>query len=380
MKVTQLIYKNRELIVNGKDEIENPLKANLVLGFGAKGLVDDIEIYNELSNKYPSAEIALCSTAGEISGRLVHDNSIVITVIAFEKTTIKTASLNLKSHTESFEAGKTLVQKFDKVNLAHILILSDGLIANGSQLVRGIEAGNDGNILITGGLAADSTNFESTLVGLNTTPIIGEIAAIGFYGNQIDIRSSSVSGWDVFGPERTITKASGSNVYEIDNRSAIELYKIYLGPYIDDRTSSTLLFPISVKLPGNSHPLVRSILSINYEENCMVFSGDVPEGSMIRFMKSSFDKIIDAAAIAAKHIDKNDDNYSPELALLISCVGRRNVLDKQIEQEVEKVADHFTDKTAITGFYSYGEISPQYNTGPCELHNQTMTITTFKEL
>jgi hypothetical protein len=35
--------------------------------------------------------------------------------------------------------------------------------------------------------------------------------------------------------------------------------------------------------------------------------------------------------------------------------------------------------TLLAGFYSYGEISPFTPTARCELHNQTMTITTFAE-
>ena len=34
----------------------------------------------------------------------------------------------------------------------------------------------------------------------------------------------------------------------------------------------------------------------------------------------------------------------------------------------------------LTGFYSYGEISPFSPSARCELHNQTMTITAFAEV
>lgn len=379
MKVSQLLFKEHSLLVNGKDEIEDPSKANLVLGFGSKRLVADGHLNKSLAERYPSAEIVLCSTAGEIACNSVYDDSAVITVISFEKTTIKTASLNLEGFNDSFELGKSLIQQFDIQGLTSILILSDGLLVNGSQLVTGMEAGNQGKVLITGGLAGDGTQFDNTLVGLNGTAKIGTVAAIGFYGAQIDVRSSSVSGWDVFGPERVVTKANGTDLYEIDNSSAVELYKIYLGPYIDDRTNSTLLFPLAVKLPGRSHYIARSILSVSHEKNCMIFSGDIPEGSVVRFMKANFQKLIDAADQAAKEISSDDASYSPELAILISCVGRRIILGKQVEEEVGVVSDYFSDKTAIVGFYSYGEISPQMNIGPCQLHNQTMTITTFNE-
>ncbi len=379
MKVTQLLFKNQSLVVNGKDEIANPLNANLILGFGGKSLVADGELNNLLTEKYPSAEILLCSTAGEIAHNSVYDESAVITVISFENTTLKTASLNLDGFKDSFELGKSLIQQFDTNGLTSILILSDGLLVNGSQLVGGMEAGNLGKVLITGGLAGDGTQFDNTLVGLNGIPKIGTVAAVGFYGEHIDVRSSSVSGWDVFGPERVVTRANGTELYEIDNSSAVDLYKIYLGPYIDDKTNSTLLFPLAVKLPGRPNYIARSILSVSHEKNCMIFSGDIPEGSTVRFMKANFEKLIDAADQAAKEISGDDSTYSPELAILISCVGRRIILGKQVEEEVGVVSDYFTDKTAIVGFYSYGEISPQLNVGPCQLHNQTMTITTFNE-
>lgn len=379
MKVTQLLFTNQSLVINGKDEIQDPFKANLILAFGSKRLVADDQLYKLLTDSYPSADIVLCSTAGEIAYNTVYDDSAVITVISFEKTTLRTASLNLNEFNDSFELGKSLVQKFEIDGLTSILILSDGLLVNGSQLVAGMEVGNLGKVLITGGLAGDGIQFDNTLVGLNGQPKMGTVAAIGFYGEQIDVRSSSVSGWDVFGPERIVTRAIGTDVYEIDNSSAVDLYKIYLGPYIDDKTNSTLLFPLAVKLPGRLHYIARSILSISHERNCMIFSGDIPEGSTVRFMKANFEKLIDAADQAAKEISGEDASYSPELAILISCVGRRIILGKQVEEEVGVVSDYFTDKTSIVGFYSYGEISPQMNIGPCQLHNQTMTITTFNE-
>jgi hypothetical protein len=61
-------------------------------------------------------------------------------------------------------------------------------------------------------------------------------------------------------------------------------------------------------------------------------------------------------------------------------VGRKLVLKQRIEEEVEAIRDVFGDGTVLTGFYSYGEISPFAPGEPCALHNQTMTITTFTEI
>jgi hypothetical protein len=216
-------------------------------------------------------------------------------------------------------------------------------------------------------------------VGLNGPATEGNIAAVGFYGKNLMVTHGSMGGWEMFGPERSVSRAHANKLYEIDGKNALEIYKMYLGKYADELPGSALLFPLSVKLPGQEEPVVRTILSIDTTDNSMVFAGDVPEGSLVRFMKANFDKLIDAATQAAQMTFTKPFSRSPRLALLISCVGRKIILDNRIEEEVDAIADTFGESTFLTGFYSYGEISPLARNKPCELHNQTMTITTLDE-
>jgi len=380
MKITQLHIVNKKISEVGNAQITDPQKANLILGFGDKNQLLDPDIYNVLRQQYPAAEIVLCSSAGEVLGNSIQNETIVCTVIQFEKTKIRTASVTLNESDSSYDKGKELIDKLDQEGLSYVLILSDGLIVNGSQLVKGMHAANRHGVPITGGLAADSIYFDYTVVGLNEIPSKGNVVAIGFYGSDIEVRFSALGGWDVFGPERLVTKSFGTKIFEIDNRSVIELFKIYLGPYIDDKANSILLFPLSVTLPGYERPLVRSILGINEQEGCITFTGDIPEGSTIRFMKANFEKLIDAAGETAKDMIGADVDYTPDLTLIISCIGRKKVLEKRIEEEVDIVSDCFGPNSYISGFYSYGELSPNGFNNSCELHNQTMTITTFKEV
>ena len=97
-------------------------------------------------------------------------------------------------------------------------------------------------------------------------------------------------------------------------------------------------------------------------------------------MKANFDRLIDGATGAARTCYQAIGSATPELALLISCVGRKLVLKQRIEEEVEGVRDVLGESTVLAGFYSYGEISPFTPGAKCELHNQTMTITTFSEV
>ncbi len=96
-------------------------------------------------------------------------------------------------------------------------------------------------------------------------------------------------------------------------------------------------------------------------------------------MKANFERLIDGATGAAK-ISQDLSGLSAQLAILISCVGRRLVLKQRVEEEVEGVRDVLGKNAVLAGFYSYGEISPHTPSAKCELHNQTMTITTFNEI
>lgn len=354
--------------------------AQLVLLFGSTQIFKDPITYETIHKRYPKADLLGCSTAGEIFGTNVSDDSMVLTAIEFTHTTIKGTSITIDSMKDSFHAGEKLIQTLDKENLVHIFVLSDGLNVNGSDLVRGISKHLPSQVTITGGLSGDGSNFKETYVLWNKPAAKNTVAIIGFYGKKMKIGYSSLGGWDAFGPDRIITRSEGNILYELDGQSALSLYKKYLGDHAKDLPASGLLFPLSIRVSEDNEWVVRTILAVNEENQSMVFAGDVPEGSYARLMKANFERLIDGAEKAAQVTRKSTLAPAPDLAILISCVGRKMILNQRIEEEVEAVRGVYTDKTCLAGFYSYGEISPFTPNARCELHNQTMTITTLSEL
>jgi len=381
MRAAQKLYKNGSYDNQHGDELTGN-GAVLVLAFGGKGVLETDSIYSQLKADHPGAEIVICSTSGEIFDDAVYDDTASVVIMEFEKTQLRSAKININSALNSFEAGKVLFERLNSKGLAYVLLLSDGGSVNGSELVRGIECVNQGKVPVTGGIAGDGDKFKYTLVGCNEEPARGNIAAIGFYGDSLKIGHGSLGGWEIFGPEKRVTRSVSNRLYEIDNKSALEVYKQYLGKYADELPGSALLFPLYIRADGSESSVVRSILSIDHDAQCMVFAGDIPQGAHIQFMKANFDKLINAAKCAADNtLNRIPGKISakPKLALLISCVGRKLILGNRIDEEVETVKEVFGNDTLLSGFYSYGEISPiNYNT-KCKLHNQTMTITTFDE-
>ncbi len=358
----------------------NAEKCQLVLVFGSSDTIVKPEVYNHLRSLYPKADVVFSSTAGEILDDAVYDDSAVVTAIEFEKTTVRSVKTNIKHHANSFDTGVFLMDKLSADGLSCVFIISDGTFINGSELVSGLNKDNKHNVPVTGGLAGDAARFEKTYTGLNQVPSQGNVIAVGFYGKSIKVGHGSVGGWDEFGPERTITKSNKNILFEIDGDNALDLYKKYLGDYVEELPGSALLFPLSLRMNGDEKNVVRTILSIDEEQKSMTFAGNLPEGSRVRLMKANFDKIIEASSTAASNAFADIENGKPELALLVSCVGRKLILQDRTYEELEAAKEILGEKATITGFYSYGEISPFSESVQCELHNQTMTVTTFTEV
>jgi len=361
---------------------DNNLKdsAQLVFLFGDTSLLKDPKNLETVKSFYPNAHIVSGSTAGEIIGTQVLDNSLVVTAVHFQDTGLGFAKTKIEKMEESLSAGEKLANSLQKEGLVHVLVLSDGLHVNGTKLVNGLTANLPKDVAVTGGLTGDQDRFKETVVGLDSLPEKDTIAVVGFYGTNIKIGYGSMGGWDSFGPERLVTKSNANVLYELDGKSALELYKKYLGDQAKGLPASGLLFPLSLRRQGKETGLVRTILSINEKEGSMTFAGDVPEGDYVRLMKANFERLVDGAGGAASMSHESFATSSPNLAILISCIGRKLVLKQRTEEETERVQEVLGKTTTMTGFYSYGEICPVAPTEKqCELHNQTMTITTFSE-
>lgn len=358
---------------------KQPLQAPLVLVFGNRFLLEEANVYSDIQTLFPDGHIVFGSTSGDITSEIVDDNSITITAIEFERSQfeIKTSNV-LKSGKDSLKTGEALINQFNTEGLKFIFVVAEGSFINGSQLVEGMNTKTTNNTLITGALCGDGDRFEKTLAGYNTAPKEGEIVAIGFYGASLEASFSIHGGWSPFGPMRIVTKSNANILYELDGQPALDLYKKYLGEKSKALPGAALLYPLNVKTKEEKQSIVRTILNINEADNSMILAGDIPENSKVQLMMTNIDNIANASEKAAKQALSTRQN-EPELALLVSCIGRKLVLDQRVEEEIEEVVDVLGKSTTICGLYSYGEIAPFHGEKNCKLHNQTMTVTLISE-
>ncbi len=354
--------------------------STLVLAFGASGLDPETAAAVELAERFPTSHLLGCSTAGEILDTSVLDGSLVVAVLRFDSVRLHSAFAPVSSAGDSLAAGQALGAQLAGEDLRGVLVFADGIHVNGSELVRGIGDRLPPGIPITGGLAGDGQQFRTTwVIGSGSSQRCGA-AALGLYGKRLCFGHGSKGGWDIFGPERLVTRSQGNVLYELDGRPALGLYKEYLGHRASGLPATALLFPLALRDQSGGPQIVRTVTGIDEDRQAMTFAGDIPQGCVAQLMKANFDRLIDGAGDAALQTAAQwQRGGAPVLAVAVSCVGRRMVLGERCEEELEAVREMLPPAAQMIGFYSYGEISPHVAGGGCELHNQTMTLTTISE-
>jgi hypothetical protein len=346
-----------------------------VLAFGGRVVLG--EAIESVRQAFAGALICACSTSGEIAGDEVNEDSVTLTAVRFDATPLRQATARCANVAGSEAAGEALAAQLHGEGLRHVFVLSKGLDMNGTALAHGLQAHLADGVSVSGGMAGDGAHFETTQVYTQDAEGDDLIVAVGFYGDAINVSSDAVGGWQTFGPERVVTQANGSTLIELDGKTALDKYKEYLGEYTGSLPSNALMFPIQITPKGSDRGVVRTVLAIDEAAETMTFAGDIPLGATVQLMRSNTDSLVEGARSAASHT--MSQIQQAELAILVSCVGRKLVLKQRVEEEVEAVMDVISQGAVVTGFYSYGELAPAGAGQPCDLHNQTMTVTLFSE-
>ena len=373
MKVEQLIYQG-----SGFDRKPSlGASADWVLMFGARYLIENDELFDQVRRMYPSAYIMGCSTAGEINGDHISEDGLCLTAVHLEKSEVRFADICYHDSDDFFRLGTDLIDQLEKKDLRYIFLLSEGVNINGSLLVRGLDSALPETVSLTGGLAGDGNNFKKTVIIANDHAQENKIVCAAFYGDIL-AGSAYCGGWKPFGIGRLVTRSEGPVLYELDHRPALDLYKDYLGESAKDLPMSGLRFPLSFRPENADDSFIRSVQGIDEESKSLLFRADIPQSSYCRLTRANAYNLIDGAKEAA------DLAYAAlsakvDLAIVISCRGRKFILRQRADEELEAIRNVVGEDAPVTGFYSYGELVKYKEGTPCEMHNQTLAITLLSE-
>lgn len=352
--------------------------AQLLLAFGPVNAPPQ-PWFDEARRRWPNAHLIYSTSGGQIDGVEVVDAAVVLTGMQFDRVGVSVVSMEGAGIEPCEALGRKLGDELSSIaKLRHVLVFVDGLHVNGAALTRGLTGALPPGVTVSGGLASDGTSFALTGVGVDGPPQEHRVVAVGLSGDSLRIGTGSAGGWIPFGPERTVSRANGASVFELDGEPALGVYKRYLGDLVQELPGSALLFPLALASRDSSDQLVRTILGIDEAEGSLRFAGDVPQGSKVRLMRSTNDQLLDGASQAIHTALEGMGDCETSVVLCISCIGRRAVLKSRVEEELEEVAQH-VGSAVVSGYYSNGEISPPRSNSVALLHNQTMTITAIGE-
>jgi hypothetical protein len=379
MRVKQIVCRKPNELPSQLADLKS-IDPALLIVFGSVEHFSSGALAEDLRKAFPAAQLLGCSTAGEITSDGVDDGSCTVTALAFEGLSLTHATTLLNGMTDSYSAGERVGQQLASSKLKAVLVFGPGVNINGSALVDGITSVIGSAIPITGGLAGDGGAFKQTFTLGSAGVADNAIVAVGLCGDSLLFGHGSFGGWEAFGPARKVTRCEGNVLYELDGEPALEIYKRYLGDHAKDLPASGLLFPFAML--GEDHSavgLIRTILGVDEATGSLTLAGEINLNGYLKLMHASTDKLVNGAESAAEAAAAMIQAKGQSLSILVSCVGRKLVMGNRVDEEVEAVGEVFGSNSVLTGFYSYGEISPFTPGASCKLHNQTMTITCIGE-
>lgn len=351
------------------------IEPQVVLLFTGSALAAQPETRDVIRNS--GLPVIGCSTVGEISADGVSDNAFSGLALHFDAATVRFAKSPLKGYADSREAGEKLATQLAGEELRAVFSICPGSYSDSGLFVKGLSRRLGAGVLLTGGVAGRLTEEGPTWAILNDLLPDTDAVAVGFYGKNLSVRHGTCGGWKPFGPVRRVTRAEGNEIFELDGKPALPLYKEYLGEKAAGLPFTGLMFPFAILTEENRQDtgLIRTLMAVDHDANTLKMAAAVPQGSLVRMMHADNDSLVDAARNAAE--DAGMDRA--QASIVISCAGRKILMGSDVEEEIDAVLDVVGKNRPFAGFYSYGEICPYAGSGYSELHHQTMTITTFSE-
>ncbi|WP_421716703.1 sensor domain-containing diguanylate cyclase [Arcobacter arenosus] len=366
MKTTNTYFNSEhELLEFAKKENICDDEKLLIQIFTSKNNFEFIKkLLSIFTKHFPKSTLIGSTTDGEICNGKVSTKKTVISFSTFEKTNLEIYISN--KFKDYFEGGKNLAKSLIKDDTKVIISFIDGLRGNGEDFLNGINSVNN-NIIISGGLAGDNSEFKKTYVFTKDTILFDGVVGVALNSNNLKIFTDYSFDWQAIGKKLTITHAIGNRVFTIEDKTAVEAYNYYLGEAVSEKLPKVgIEFPLIIQ--NNDLNIARAVIG-KEDDGSLIFAGNLKIGDKVRFGCADFDSIFNETQ---KHVDKLLGTCV-ESIFIYSCMARRRFIPEAIEAETSV----YNKIAPSSGFYTYGEF---FSCGRNKLLlNQSMTVLALSE-
>lgn len=335
------------------------------------------------------------TTAGEFIDGDIEGGSIAILLLDMNPAYFKLQFVETSREAAFEDAKKLGATGKETFNKPAFIIASGGVALDGEDIVEGITKGfgtlasnKDKEPTIFGGKAGDDLALEETFVFTNGKSRNDALVALILDEEKIDVRGIATCGWKAIGTTKTVTKSEGNIVYTVDDKPALDILMNYLGVDIKQDDSKEIVtflsswyYPIQLERE-NTEPVIRTAMFANSKDRSLIFSGNVPQGSKIKFsMPPDFDSI-DKVVEACKGI-KDTAQQQADALIMFSCVSRHLSFGMVIKEEIDQVQNIW--KAPMAGFFTYGEYGKSMSAAQAdsscknEYHNNACCVVVLRE-
>ena len=359
------------------------LNASLAFIFTTTEFANPI-VLSTANNLLGDIPVLGCSSLGLITNQGIFKHGLAVLLINlssqifFNTALIKNINRNDPT-ANGKELGEKLLYGCKNVHRSLSIIFLDGLIAEATSIINGVQERLGKSFPLIGASASDNLTFKKTYQYFNKE-LCSESCCGILFGGKFNFGVGIKHGWNPLGKMRCVTKSSGNIIKEIDNKPAVKLYEDYLAKntleLFKELQRISIFYPIGVYLEGENEYLLRNITSIK-DDGSLVTQGDIPENSKIRLMISTKDSCLAATRTSCEEAKRNLRLQKIKFVMVFDSASRFSLLNKQRAKELAIIKEIFDENTPLIGIYTYGEQAPLNSInylGHSYFHNQSISV------
>ena len=334
-----------------------------------------------------ATKIIGCTGSAVITGDGIHKYGVGLMLVSSDKVkfgrAVKTGIRGQSARAAGEEFARLALKD---LNLSHkdlALIFSDGIIENGSDLLKGIKDVLGLSFPIMGASSGDNFCFRKTYQYFDETLLTDSVVGMIFSGENnfgIGLRH----GWKPLGRPHTITDVKGNLIQTIENKPAVSIYEEYFGKSRQEiektLIETSIYYPLGLYVPGETEYLLRNVLRID-ENGGLLCQGDATAGSEVRLMMGTKDWALEAASQASQEAKEALKGQAAKGLLVFESVSRNKLLGRLTEKELSRIKTD-AGHCPLLGLCTYGEQAPLKSLehyGETYFHNETLAILAFGE-
>lgn len=286
----------------------------------------------------------------------------------------RTAPLGKNTYVETVPAAERVAQAADRAaqrGFGHFacLVFAPGISVDGDALVAAVRKGAGARAQLAGAVTGDDFTMDRSKVLFGDELSDDTVVITGIF-TRTPVGIAARHGWAAVGPVRTVTRAEGIYLHELDGRSALEVWvedarragasppenpkdlALYLANHYELGLADDSTPRIAVAA-DKRELIVRAPFAIR-ADGAIHLSASVSDGTHVRVLHATRDDLLRASSEAATSAVLRAGGRVAG-ALVLACSGRLAVLGDSFAEEPAGI--RLAVDAPIGGACVFGEIA-----------------------